>query len=136
VELGEECDGDDMMLCLADQVCENCQCVTMMGYCGDGTCDTTTENTDLCPEDCECVNDGECGLGEGLNCADCGDPVEACGSPCEDSETCPDPLSCFDGACWEGCLCGDDCGDEVECWCVGYDRHCSDGTVELRGCYP
>jgi hypothetical protein len=138
VEGDEECDGSDMTQCLDTQECHDCRCVYAVGAsaCGDGFCDTTAENTDLCPEDCECVDNGACELGEGLNCADCGDPVESCGVPCESSETCPEPLSCFDAVCWEACLCGGDCGDEVICWCVGYNRHCSDGTVVLRGCYP
>lgn len=82
------------------------------GFCGDGTCDTESENSDLCPEDCPCVDDGECAPGEGFNCLDCGEPADSCGAPCEDSDDCAGDLSCFSGACWEDCICEGDCGGE------------------------
>ena len=138
VDDGEDCDGDDMTGCLDTQVCHNCQCVYSVG-CGNGICDTATENTDLCPEDCPCVNDGTCAEGEGFACLDCGDPTQACGSPCESSETCPSPLSCFNAVCWEACLCEGDCGGEgegAECWCLGPDIECEDGTLIPGGCLP
>ncbi len=147
VETGENCDGDDTAGCLASEVCLNCQCVPGptstelpdedTDGCGDGYCNTAVENTDLCPDDCVCVDDGQCSPSEGANCMDCGDPAGACGARCATSDTCPDPLSCFNGVCWEACLCGGNCGrGDMECWCVGHDRHCNDGTVEPRGCYP
>jgi hypothetical protein len=144
VESGEQCDDPDLTQCLDTQECHNCQCVYVVeaDACGDGFCNTTTENTDLCPEDCTCVDNGTCEPGEGFNCADCGNPAEACGSPCESSETCPSPLSCFNSVCWEACLCGGNCGEGgegeegVECWCVGPDRECSDGTWLYGACEP
>jgi hypothetical protein len=121
VEPGEDCDGTDLSMCLSGQVCENCQCATIVGgdvrassVCGDGHCDTATENSDLCPQDCPCVDDGHCAPGEGFNCADCGDPTGACGVRCDSSDTCPDPLECFNAVCWDSCVCGGNCGGRGE----------------------
>ena len=38
--------------------------------CGDGVCDPTTENSDLCEADCECVDNGIADPGEGCGCKD------------------------------------------------------------------
>jgi hypothetical protein len=137
LDAGESCEPTDLApVCMPGHACVNCQCVELFG-CGDGYCDTATENTDLCPEDCPCVDDGVCAEGEGFVCLDCGDPTQACGAPCESSETCPSPLSCFNAVCWEACLCGGDCGGEgegAECWCLGPDLECSDGTLIPGGC--
>jgi hypothetical protein len=136
IEEGEQCDGD-LTPCLAGQHCHNCQCMT---YCGDGYC-SPDENTDLCPQDCHCHNDGVCGEGEGLNCPDCGEPRDACGISCATSDDCPSQLSCFNAVCWEACLCGGDCGGggneggtrcENTCTTSG-DCHCPRGTC-VDGC--
>jgi hypothetical protein len=82
--------------------------------CGDGICNTMTENTDLCPDDCECVDDGECSPGEGFNCLDCGDVSRYCGQSCTSSEDCRGILSCFEGVCWETCACTGQCDQEGE----------------------
>jgi hypothetical protein len=87
----------------------NCEC---RAGCGDGWCDVSVENSDLCPEDCECVDNGECEPGEGLNCADCGEPEAACGAPCQSTDDCREGLSCFNGACWDDCICESRCGEE------------------------
>jgi hypothetical protein len=65
---GEDCDGSDLSLCLAGQVCENCQCVTYVqaDTCGNGIveppgeqCDGLDSNSLCGPEhtcvDCQCV---------------------------------------------------------------------------------
>ncbi len=87
----------------------SCECVT---GCGDGWCDVTVENTDLCPEDCPCVDNGECEPGEGSSCADCGPLESACGAPCGSTDDCRVGLSCFDGVCWDDCTCEGRCGEE------------------------
>jgi hypothetical protein len=102
--------------------------------CGDGYCNPRTENTDLCPVDCVCVDDGVCAPGEGFNCRDCGELSGSCGTPCDSSEQCPEGLSCFNSVCWEACLCGGQCGEEGggrNCWCEQPSEHwacCDDGT--------
>jgi hypothetical protein len=112
--------------------------------CGDGICNTMYENSDLCPDDCECVDDGECEPGEGLGCRDCTDDVSRhCGQPCESSDECGGVLSCFEGMCWQECACtgrcgpdddddggGTDCrpcGAPCEEYCSSPDTFCEDG---------
>ncbi len=104
--------------CIDDGVCSptegsNCDdCDDGDGcVCGDGICDPACENTDNCPQDCQCTDDGVCGPGEGANCRDCGDTAGGCGNPCADSSQCAAGLSCFEGRCWDSCICGQQCGD-------------------------
>jgi hypothetical protein len=102
--------------------------------CGDGYCDTTTENTDLCMIDCPCTDNGTADPGEGCGCRDvvCEDEklTTACGTPCGEEGECPEGLACFRGVCWEDCacegicpvLCVDDggaCTSDADC-CSGY----------------
>ena len=86
--------------------------------CGDGVCDPATENTDLCAADCECTDNGVAGPGEGCDCRDVVCATEklrtACGTPCGAAGECPAGLACFQGVCWEDCLCEDICGPEEE----------------------
>ena len=98
------------------------------GQCGDGVCDPETENSDLCPQDCQCVDDGVCSPGEGESCRDCGETAGACGNPCTDSSQCQSGLACAGGVCWDACACGGDCEtpppvcEYVDCSCyvTGY----------------
>lgn len=99
--------GDETAYCVEI----NCDCVIP---CGDGWCDVETENTDLCPEDCPCVDDDECSPGEGFSCADCGEAESDCGAPCEESEDCIEGLACFRGICWDDCICENRCGEEPD----------------------
>lgn len=100
------------------------------GQCGDGVCDPAAENSDICPADCQCTDDGVCNPGEGANCRDCGASAGACGSACSDSGQCAAGLSCAGGICWDACTCGGDCastggdtGGACACvrTCVAYD---------------
>ncbi len=84
--------------------------VTTGAVCGDGVCTTSAENSDLCPQDCPCADDGVCSVGEGANCRDCGSAAGACGAVCSDSSQCAGGLSCAGGVCWDACACGGDCG--------------------------
>jgi hypothetical protein len=86
---------------------------TEEGRCGDGVCNPETENSDICRMDCRCVDDGECGPGEGSGCQDCGASAGGCGNVCTDSSQCKDGLSCAGGRCWDACECGGICGDGV-----------------------
>jgi hypothetical protein len=106
----EECEADSD--CPPGDMCVDCLCESGAGACGDGTCDVATENTDLCPADCVCVNDGACSPGEGTGCADCGDLVAACGTPCNTSDECREELSCFNAVCWDACICEGNCGGQ------------------------
>jgi len=86
--------------------------------CGDGVCDPNSENSDLCAADCSCTDNGVAGPGEGCNCRDvvCADEKlrTACGTLCDETGVCPEGLACFQGVCWEDCLCEDICGPEEE----------------------
>ena len=77
--------------------------------CGNGVCDLGTENNDLCPEDCQCIDNGVEDPGEGCGCKDVlceGEaPESACGSPCEEGDTCGNGLRCEGGACWDATIC-------------------------------
>jgi hypothetical protein len=102
--------------------------------CGDGYCDTAHENNDLCPQDCQCVDNGECEPGEGDGCRDCGATAGGCGNPCADSSQCAAGLSCHTGVCW-ACQCGgegacdtDDGHHGDHCHCQGSAWVC-DGKV-------
>lgn len=127
------CKGPDLYC--GDQLSEtnSSKCQTG-GGCGDGYCDTATENSDLCPEDCQCVDDGTCAPGEGAGCRDCGETAGGCGNPCTDDTQCAEGLSCV-GVCWHACTCGGDCGSEGggdterKCSCDGPHMYCDDGTV-------
>jgi len=81
--------------------------------CGDGICDPSKENSDICL-DCQCVDNGTCEAGEGSNCHDCGSQAGTCGSLCSDSSQCADGLACAGGACWDACLCPPGCGKPPE----------------------
>ncbi len=96
VEFGEQCDGDDLSMCLSGQVCENCKCITMYEMCGNGTVDegeqcdgddlTMCLSGQVC-ENCKCITMmGMCGDGiveEGEQCD--GDDLSMClsGQVCE-----------------------------------------------------
>jgi hypothetical protein len=78
--------------------------------CGDAVCDPATENSDLCHEDCECVDNGVADPGEGCGCKDVicegEDPITACGTPCGEEGQCPDGFRCDKGEwCWDSVIC-------------------------------
>lgn len=100
--------------------------------CGDGICLPAAENSLSCPQDCR-VNPLTCGDGvcnrtttneNCFSCAtDCGacvtdaslisiSIVDACGTSCETSADCPDPLECAGNQCRSLFFCGT-CGDRV-----------------------
>jgi hypothetical protein len=89
--------------------------------CGDGTCNPTCENSDLCPADCGCVDNGVKDPGEGCNCRDVvcegEDPGTVCGGPCGAGGTCAAGLECTSaGICWSNTICqpgGDPGGGET-----------------------
>jgi hypothetical protein len=88
--------------------------------CGNGVCDLSTENNDLCPEDCQCIDNGVEDPGEGCNCKDviCDGEGEDSGSACgtyvgPDGE-CPGNLVNSGGVCWDRCECEGICGDTPE----------------------
>ncbi len=105
--------------------------------CGDGICDPICENTDLCPQDCQCVDDGVCSPGEGTNCRDCGTTAGGCGNPCSDSSQCAAGLSCStDGVCWEPCACEGKCGGPTpDCGYCG-DYKCQSDCGETYSTCP
>jgi hypothetical protein len=78
--------------------------------CGDGVCQTNAENSDVCPQDCHCADNGVCEVGEGANCLDCSSRAGTCGAVCSDSAQCGGGLSCASGVCWDACACGGQCG--------------------------
>ncbi len=80
--------------------------------CGDGVCEAACENSDLCPSDCSCADNGVCEPGEGLGCRDCGANAGGCGNPCADATQCAAGLTCAAGICWDACACGGDCGGD------------------------
>lgn len=107
--------------------------------CGNGICEDG-ENSDLCREDCGCVDDGICNPDEeGYGCRDCQGPDEelasVCGSACPTGE-CAGGLSCTGGVCWQACVCDDNCGtddddDEKACTPEGTPFFFCDG-VKLK----
>lgn len=105
-----ECTTDDD--CPIAYFCRPDECWCDHIVCGDGHCSPSMENSDLCPEDCECVDDGECSPGEGAGCLDCSEGAGRCNAPCETSEQCVDGFSCFNGVCWNPCECAGDCEPE------------------------
>jgi hypothetical protein len=84
--------------------------------CGDGVCQAG-ENSDLCSQDCECIDNGVIDPSEGCGCADVlcegEDPATGCGVPCP-TGACGGGLTCTDGMCWDGCICGGSCGEGGE----------------------
>ncbi|MCC6905717.1 MAG: hypothetical protein IT326_07730 [Anaerolineae bacterium] len=76
--------------------------------CGDGVCGLL-ENSDFCPQDCGCRDDGVCSPEEGFNCSDCLGPNEppstTCGSPCGPGAACGGGLTCTGGICWSAFVC-------------------------------
>jgi hypothetical protein len=138
IALGEQCDGNDLTGCVSGSTCSNaCTCILHWSVptdtpsppqpqpqpqppppaCGDDRCDPRTENSDLCPQDCQCVDDGVCNPGEGATCLDCGENAGACGAPCSDSGQCQADLACAGGVCWSDSLCGPGGGTGGECPC-------------------
>ena len=81
------------------------------GVCGNGVCNAS-ENSDICPADCACIDNGVVDAGEGCGCRDVlceGETSQfVCGSPC--SGSCGGGLSCLNGVCWDACLCDGVCG--------------------------
>jgi|GEM_PF-589254 len=77
--------------------------------CGDDKCNPKIENSDICPKDCHCTDDGVCSPGEGLGCLDCSYKAGSCRASCSQSSQCGEGLSCADGICWDACICGGDC---------------------------
>jgi hypothetical protein len=78
--------------------------------CGDGRCDPTCENSDLCPSDCGCVDNGVKDPGEGCNCRDVVCPGEDagtyCGAPCGAGGACAAGFECTSGGiCWSSSIC-------------------------------
>jgi hypothetical protein len=68
--------------------------------CGDGYCNPSCENADLCNQDCPCVDNGICEAGETPRCKDCSnEPGAQCGVPCP-SGVCGAGLDCQSGICW------------------------------------
>lgn len=115
--------------------------------CGDGVCAVESENSDLCPADCACVDDGVCNPGEGANCLDCGANAGSCGAACTDSAQCAGGLACAGSVCWDACTCGGDCattgGDtggttggacRCERFCAAYDADGNCVSWEHRDC--
>jgi hypothetical protein len=83
--------------------------------CGDGICQAD-ENSDLCNQDCECVDNGTAEPSEGCNCADVlcegEDPATVCGAPCP-TGLCSGGLACIGGTCQDAA----DCSLDV-CQCI------------------
>lgn len=126
------------------------------GVCGNGRCDTATENSDICPADCSCRDNGTCEAGEGAGCRDCGSSAGSCGAPCSSSATCGGGLSCAGGVCWDACQCQGQCGGTggtggqpiptsgPECgtcgvggcgWYLCASGNCSSGWADCYLCY-
>lgn len=84
--------------------------------CGDGVCDFTSENNDLCPEDCHCTDNGVEDPGEGCGCKDViceGEALSsACGTPVGANGECPGILVDSGGVCWDRCECQGICGED------------------------
>ena len=76
------------------------------GTCGNNVCDPN-ENSDICPNDCQCQDNGQVDPGEGCGCKDvvCQDEgqASACGSACP-TGVCGNGLTCDQGFC-TGPLC-------------------------------
>ena len=124
VEGGEQCDGDDLTMCLSGQVCQNCSCVTEVWepFCGDGDVDSGEQcdgdDLSMCLsgqvcQDCNCVTMiGFCGDGvvdEGEQCD--GDDLTMClsGQVCNNCRCITMINSCGNGVVEEGEQCdGDD----------------------------
>lgn len=91
--------------------------------CGDGVCDTSRENNDLCPEDCHCNDNGIVDPGEGCGCKDmiCEDETvaSACGTFVGENGECPGDLVDFGGVCWDRCTCQGICSEADEGGAVG-----------------
>jgi len=62
---GEACIGDE-----GEPGTWVCTCVPLQ-ECGDGYCSRELEDSETCPEDCTCRDDGICRAKEGFDCADC-----------------------------------------------------------------
>jgi CSLREA domain-containing protein len=147
VNAAEQCDGDDLTMCLSGQVCENCRCMTLMGTCGDGVvgedeqCDgddlTMCLSGQVC-KSCRCTTMLGCGNGvvdEGEQCD--GDDLSFClsGQVCEGCR-CITKLGCGNGIVEAGEQCdGDDLsfclsGQVCEgCRCIT-KLGCGNGIVE------
>lgn len=86
--------------------------------CGDGVCDTTSENNDLCPDDCQCIDNGIVDPSEGCGCKDMictGETsASACGTFAGPNGECPGDLVEFSGVCWSRCECQGICSEDDE----------------------
>ncbi len=106
--------------------------------CGDGICDTDSENNDLCPEDCQCIDNGVEDPGEGCGCKDViceGEAIRsACGTPVGADGECPGNLVDSGGICWSRCECQGICSEADEA-AGGSANLCgySDGPVNNSG---
>ncbi len=133
VEGGEQCDGDDLTMCLSGQVCKNCSCVTEVWepFCGDGDVDGG--------EQCDGDDLSMCLSGQVCQDCNCVTVVGFCGNEVVDEgEQCDgDDLSmCLSGQVCDNCrcitmleLCGNRVVDESE-QCDGDDLSmCLSGQV-------
>jgi CSLREA domain-containing protein len=148
VNAAEQCDGDDLTMCLSGQVCENCRCTTLMGTCGNGVVDEGEQcdgdDLSMCLsgqvcEGCRCITMLGCGNGvvdEGEQCD--GDDLSMClsGQVCEGCR-CITMLGCGNGVVDEGEQCdGDDLsmclsGQVCEgCRCITMLELCGNGVVD------
>jgi hypothetical protein len=104
--------------------------------CGDGTCTEGAENSDLCNQDCPCMDDGTCASTETDQCADCGATAGTCSNVCSDDSQCAPGLSCVGGSCQSAAICQGITGEDdkkVSCSCKGDGPYakCSDGSTKI-----
>ena len=107
--------------------------------CGNQVCNPASENSDICPQDCQCKDNGTCEPGEGSNCLDCGANAGSCQAPCTDSSQCVSGLSCAAGICWDACTCGGVCGtgsggSSTGGGPIGCDPKVTDWTAAITAC--
>jgi hypothetical protein len=78
------------------------------GTCGDGVCDPTRENSDLCKLDCACDDNGWAEAFEGCGCRDkvcAGEDIrDRCGVVAK-LGTCEEPFMEHEGVCWNAEIC-------------------------------
>jgi CSLREA domain-containing protein len=100
VDSGEQCDGDDLTMCLEGQVCENCKCITYVDQCGNGVVDSGEQcdgddlhmclSGQVC-ENCKCIT----------YLPMCGNGVVEQGEQCDGD----DLTMCLSGQVCENCKC-------------------------------